>query len=122
MSSLQELLLLANDHSSSADAHPGNKRPGFESILVHNVESNEGSSATKSSSAVDRNGLTTTCMTLCQGNEVADYPILGAGAIGVFHLMDLNLVSCKAVSIVKFTVEPNYTLYIHFKELFDEVI
>ena len=122
LSSYQKLLLLANDHASSADTHPSYKWLGFESVLVHDIKSNEGSSSTKSSSAVYSDGLPTSRITLSQGNEIANYPILRAGAIREFHLMNLDLVSCEAVSIVKFTVKPDYTLDIQVKELFYEVI
>ena len=40
LSAHQKLLLLTNDHSSPADAHPGDQRPGIEAELVHDVEPN----------------------------------------------------------------------------------
>ena len=40
LSAHQKLLLLTNDHTSPADAHPGDQRPGIEAELVHDVKTN----------------------------------------------------------------------------------
>jgi hypothetical protein len=71
---------------------------------------------------VNGHSLISTRIAISKRNEVAYDSVIRAGTIRVLHLVYLNLVARKAVSIVELVVEPDDALDVHVEELVDQVV
>ena len=118
----QKLLLLPNNHPCPTDPHPSNQGFCLEAKLVHDVKSNEGSSAAKSCPAVDSDGLTSACVALGKSNKVSNYPIDWARSIRKLHFVHFYLMTTEAASIVQLVVKANDPFHVHVEELVNQIV
>lgn len=89
---------------------------------MHDVKSNEGSSAAKSCPAVDSDGLTSACVALGKSNKVSNYPIDWARSIRKLHFVHFYLMTTEAASIVKLVVKANDPFHVHVEELVNQIV
>lgn len=73
----EELLLLADDHARATHAHPGDQRLGLKSKLMHHEQAYQRARSSKSSSAVDCNGLPSARVAIGHGDEVTNDLVFG---------------------------------------------
>ena len=121
LSAHQKLLLFTDDHTSPADAHPGDQRPGIEAELVHDVETYQSAGSAEPSPAMHRDSLTSLGVAFGEGDEVANYVVVRAGAVGELHFVHFDAISRELARVVKFVVESDYALDVEVEEGIDQV-